>query len=465
MQLDLAFRRDEPPPPRVLTVSELTRAVRELIEGGIGEVWVRGEISNHRRQASGHQYFTLKDAASQLACVLFGGAARQMPGVRLGDGMEVQAFGELSVYEARGQYQLVVRLIQEAGVGALQAKFEALKARLAAEGLFDAARKRPLPAMPRRIGVVTSPTGAAIRDFLHVLRRRMPGVDVIIHPVRVQGRGAAAEIAAALREFGGAPATGLPEVDVIVLTRGGGSIEDLWEFNEEVVARAIAASPIPVVSAVGHEIDFTISDFAADLRAPTPSAAAEILVPDAAELRRTVAAAMARLTRECREAIRFQRTRLAALGPAALGREPARVLREHQQTLDARREELDQAAAAALRSGRERVTHAFEVLRARRPDHAVAMLRDRGASLAARLQQIGLRCVTERRTRLAALRSLLVALSPGATLDRGFTITLGADGAILRSAGEAADGVLVTTRFADGEMRSVVRREGGSTRD
>ena len=264
----------------------LTRSIRSFLETEIGLVWVEGEISNYRKQPSGHQYFTLKDAQCQLACVLFQRSAQIAQQPPLADGMQVQVRGMLTVYEARGQYQLNVNLVQAAGAGLLQAKFEALKKKLDAEGLFDAASKKTLPAFPAIIGIVTSPTGAAIRDVLNVLQRRAPWVRIVINPVRVQGEGAAAEIARAVEEFNNHHANGLPAVDVIVVCRGGGSIEDLWAFNEEVVARAIFASEIPVVSAVGHEIDFTIADFTADLRAPTPSAAAELVVPDAETLMR-----------------------------------------------------------------------------------------------------------------------------------------------------------------------------------
>ena len=285
MQLDLAlFQTAAPAEPRVHTVTEVTRRLRELIEREMGELWVEGEISNLRRQSSGHQYFTLKDDSCQLPCVLFSATAATLHGIKLADGQRVQVLGLISVYEPRGQYQMIVRLMQGRGAGALQARFEALKRKLAAEGLFESARKRALPRFPRRVGLVTSPTGAAIRDFLKVLHRRHPGIEVLIYPVRVQGRGASLEIAQAIRDFGFWSRIGLPEVDVIVVTRGGGSIEDLWEFNEEIVARAIAASPIPVLSAIGHEIDFTIADFVADLRAPTPSAAAEILAADRLEV-------------------------------------------------------------------------------------------------------------------------------------------------------------------------------------
>ena len=282
----------------VLSVWELTRSIRSLLESEVGTVWVEGEISNYRRQSSGHQYFTLKDERSQLPCVLFRGSNNLLTGPALADGLHVQARGEVTVYELRGQYQMIVQAVQPRGVGALQARFEALKRRLDAEGLFDAARKKPLPGFPVAVGIVTSPTGAALQDMLNILKRRAPWLRVVVHPVRVQGAGASLEIAEAIREFnlwaegaGGPTHAGRPVVDLIVVARGGGSIEDLWEFNEEIVARAIAASGLPVVSAVGHEIDFTIADFAADLRAPTPSAAAELIAPDTAELLRQLAAA------------------------------------------------------------------------------------------------------------------------------------------------------------------------------
>jgi exodeoxyribonuclease VII large subunit len=462
MQLDFTFREepDKEPveeAPRVLSVSELTRLVRATLERGVGDVWVCGEISNHRRQASGHQYFTLKDDGSQLACVLFAGTARGLRGLRLADGMQVRAFGALTVYEARGQYQLVVELVQEEGLGALQARFEALKAKLAAEGLFDADRKRPLPSLPARIGVVTSPTGAAIRDFLKVLHRRMPGVEVIVSPVRVQGRGAAAEIAGAVAEFSAAPENGLPVVDVVVVTRGGGSLEDLWEFNEEVVARAIATSRIPVVSAVGHEIDFTLSDFAADLRAPTPSAAAELLVPDAAELRRAVERNALRLLRECAGAIRFHRSRLGALERSALFREPARILRERGQSLDLLAESLRRAAALALEARATRLRHARVVIAAHRPAKLLALCRERTTRARMALDECAGRQLARRRERLAAASALLGTLSPDATLARGYSITRDVTGRIVRSATELAPGDTLRTRFRDGETESVVK--------
>jgi len=289
---------------RVLTVSEITRLVRDLIEENFSGVWVAGEVSNLRAPASGHLYFTLKDESAQLRCVMFRGNAEALK-FKLEDGLAVVAGGRISVYERRGDYQLIAEELEPAGMGALALAFEQLKTRLAAEGLFAPERKRPLPKLPRTIGVVTSATGAAIRDILNVLARRAAGLTVYLYPAKVQGEGAAEEIAAAVRAFSGRlvalhPGEGYPrpvEPEVLIVGRGGGSIEDLWAFNEEVVARAIAASEIPVISAVGHEIDFTIADFVADLRAPTPSAAAELVVAEREGLLERVGALGARLER------------------------------------------------------------------------------------------------------------------------------------------------------------------------
>ncbi|HEY8902970.1 MAG TPA: exodeoxyribonuclease VII large subunit [Chthoniobacterales bacterium] len=463
MQLDFRFEEPREPEspsedevPQVRSVSELTRAIRLTLEEGIGEVWVKGEISNYRRQASGHHYFTLKDDGSQLPCVLFAGSARNLRGLRLADGVQVQVFGELTVYEARGQYQLVVQHAQEEGLGALQARFEALKGRLAAEGLFDAARKRLLPAFPARIGVVTSPTGAAIRDFLKVLHRRMPSIEVIVHPVRVQGRGAAAEIARAIRDFSEAPGNGLPTVDLVVVTRGGGSLEDLWEFNEEAVARAIASSRVPIVSAVGHEIDFTLSDFAADLRAPTPSAAAELVAPDRAELLRGVQACANRLLRECANVLQLWRARLDARERSPLFREPGRILRERAQRLDAAEIAIRRIPIQLVREKDGRLRHAAAVVAAHRPAARLAMLREALSRSEVLLDESTARSILRRRERLMSASALLAALSPEATLSRGFTITFAADGTIIRAAADLAPGERIFTKFQDGEVESTI---------
>src|SRR5215472_11364983 len=271
---------------KVFTVSELTRSIRGTLETKFTAVWVQGEISNYKLHPSGHQYFTLKDQRSQISSVIWRDTM-QPPRQPLVDGAQVQVFGTVTVFEARGQYQLNVQILQPRGVGLLQAKFEALKRKLESEGLFAPERKRPLPTFPRRIGIVTSPSGAAVRDMLNVLRRRAPWLQILINPVRVQGTGAAQEIAVAIRELA-MPNEAFAPVALMVVTRGGGSIEDLWEFNEEIVARAILNSAVPIVSAVGHEIDFSISDFVADLRAATPSAAAELIVPDMNDLERRI---------------------------------------------------------------------------------------------------------------------------------------------------------------------------------
>src|SRR5437773_8311781 len=296
---------------KVLTVAELTRAIRGTLETRFGAVWVQGEISNYKQHPSGHQYFTLKDSRAQIACVIFRNAPLSIR-QPLADGTQVQVYGNVSVFEARGQYQLSIEIVQTRGLGLLQAKFEALKRKLEAEGLFDPARKELLPKFPKRIGIVTSPSGAAIRDILNILRRRARGIEILINPVRVQGIGAAAEIASAINELSN-PSTIWPPLDLIVVARGGGSIEDLWEFNEEIVARAIAAALVPIVSAVGHEIDFTIADFAADLRAATPSAAAELVAAHEEQLCEQLESLIASLSRSLRFRVAAERARVQEL--------------------------------------------------------------------------------------------------------------------------------------------------------
>src|SRR5580700_3553171 len=288
----------------ILTVSELTRTVRDVLEGHIGDIWVEGEISNLRKQSSGHHYFTLKDDRSQVACVMFARSYGAQTRIALCDGMQVQAYGLISVYEARGQYQLIVQLVQPRGQGLLQAKFEALKRKLQAEGLFDPNHKKALPKFPKRVALVTSSSGAAVQDMLNILKRRSPWLSILICPVRVQGEGAATEISEMI-DFVSSRAGEL-KIDLMIVGRGGGSLEDLWEFNEERVARSIFGSRIPVVSAVGHEIDFTIADFVADLRAPTPSAAAELVGPDILALRGDLVSRRSALDRLIRQALEIR---------------------------------------------------------------------------------------------------------------------------------------------------------------
>lgn len=443
--------------PLILTVSALTRRVRNLLESGIGEVWVEGEISNLRRQNSGHIYFTLKDSSAQLACVLFASQATQIRNLKIADGGQVQIFGQVTVYESRGQYQLIVRNVQPRGAGVLQAKFEELKERLSAEGLFDACRKRPLPLFPQCVGVVTSPTGAAIRDFLHVLHRRQPGIHVIIYPVRVQGRGAAEEIAQAVRHLGSPTSIGIPAIDVIVVTRGGGSLEDLWEFNEEVVARAIVASPIPVVSAVGHEIDFTISDFAADERAPTPSAAAEILSANSVELLERIDQLARNLRRYLRSRLESARERLEHIRRSALFLLPLRSLRELQQTLDRSREDLDHVSLEQIHKQRRQLEYALAAINVHNPGRKLAEASAILHRAWHRMEHAVHFSIEKTRGQLDKSSALLCALNPQAALARGYTLTMSEEGRVISKAAEVQEEDILVTHFRDGTVRSVVQ--------
>src|SRR5437868_10706491 len=353
---------------KVLSVSELTRSIRGTLEAKFGAVWVQGEVSNYKAHPNGHQYFTLKDARAQIACVIWRDTMAPMPRKHSGlaDGAKIQVFGTVSVFEARGQYQISVQIVQPRGLGVLQAKFEALKRKLDAEGLFDPARKRPLPKFPKRIGIVTSPSGAAIRDILNVLRRRAPWLQILISPVRVQGTGAAQEIAVAIRELA-KPNENFAPLDLIVVTRGGGSMEDLWEFNEEIVARVIADVDVPIVSAIGHEIDFTICDFVADLRAPTPSAAAELIVPDIIDLRRRIDELAGCLQKCLRSFLEHQKTRLRFLSERTLARELLKRMHDAQQQLDLTRETIHRQVAHQLETWRRNFLHIAAALQSRNP--------------------------------------------------------------------------------------------------
>ncbi len=433
-------------PPQVLTVTELTRRVKELVEANFPVVWVEGEISNLSVAPSGHVYFTLKDAGSQLSAVMWRTAAGKLT-FKLADGLQVVASGNLSVYEKRGQYQLVVAQLMPKGLGALQLAFEQLKKKLAAEGLFDPARKRPIPVLPRRIGLVTSPRGAAIRDFLNIIGRRYPNLHIIIHPVRVQGDGAAEEIAAAIDEF-----NALNLVDVIIVTRGGGSLEDLWAFNEEIVARALARSRIPTISAVGHEIDFTIADFVADLRAPTPSAAAELVVKSKVEFVALLAQYRKRLDKDLRFQISEARRRLAG----CVLRQPADLIRQFQQQLDDLRHRLAQGTANALGAQRARLETASEKFRLLSPQTLVRGWRQRLAGSQQRLEAGWQRYRHNVRQRVAHLGAKLELLSPKATLSRGYSITRTADGRIVKTVKAVRAGQTVSTMVLDGEFESVV---------
>ena len=416
---------------KILTVSELTRSIRGTLETKFGAVWVQGEISNYKLHPSGHQYFTLKDARAQIACVIF---RNTMPPLRqpLADGAQVQVYGQVSVFEARGQYQLSVQILQPRGLGLLQAKFEALKRKLEGEGLFAAEHKRALPKFPRRIGIVTSPSGAAIRDILNVLKRRAPWLQILINPVRVQGTGAAQEIAVAIRELA-TPNENWKPLDLIVIARGGGSIEDLWEFNEEIVARAMAAAEIPIVSAVGHEIDFTISDFVADLRAPTPSAAAELIVPDIVDLRRRMDG--------CARTI---------------GRELMKRIRDAQQQIDHGRETLRRCLAHKIDNYRRSLVHIARALQSRSPERELVMRRNRFIDLHRRFVMSPPRVVENAKQRFARIEGILRVLGPDATLRRGYSITTDEGGKIIRTIATIRPRMKIRTRVSDGEFGSEV---------
>lgn len=444
---------------RVYQVGELTREIRVALEGRFGLVWVEGEVSNHRQQSSGHHYFSLKDDTSQIACVLFRGAASGIAGISaLREGALIRVCGELTVYEARGQVQLIVRDLRPHGAGQWQARFEALKEKLRSEGLFESARKQPIPRFPRTIGVVTSPTGAAFQDFMKVLAARFP-VEVVLAPVRVQGVGAAAEIAAAIRRLTLVPAGESP-VEVIVLARGGGSIEDLWEFNEEAVARAIVACPIPIVTGIGHEIDFTIADFAADLRAPTPSAAAAAVAPDRRELNYRIQQAEMALRRRLRDTLTAARNRLESLSLAGIFHEPARRIRGLRQDVDRREDDLRVRAETRLQRHRQRVLHAAAVVRAHAPLRQSESLRRRVSDLSTAMLGHLLREIEARRRMLSRHAALLEAFNPRRVLDRGYTITRTPEGRVLRHAGEVAPGDALISVFPDGEVASRVAPRG-----
>lgn len=438
---------------KIFSVGELTRAIRGALETEFGAVWVQGEISNFKLHPSGHQYFTLKDQRAQISCVIY---RNTLPPFNppLADGAEVQVYGNVSVFEARGQYQLAVQILQGRGVGLLQAKFEALKRKLEAEGLFDLARKRALPRFPRRIGIITSSSGAAIRDLLNVLQRRAPNVHVLISPVRVQGTGAATEIAVALRELN-EPNESWPPVDLIVITRGGGSIEDLWEFNEEIVARAIFNSAIPVVSAVGHEIDFTIADFVADLRAPTPSAAAELIVEDSTRLLARVTELSNCLARYAREILERDRAHLRLLSRRTLAREIVVRMQDERQRLDLVADAIQRHLRDPLERAHQQLLHSRALLEIASPARKISQSQSTFAEIQRRFRNLPAAFLTRTQERLLRAASMLRILGPEATLLRGYSITT-IDRQLVRSVTLARSGKRAVTRVADGEFASEI---------
>jgi exodeoxyribonuclease VII large subunit len=512
----------------VLTVAELTAQVKRLLEKQVGQIWVTGEITNLRAQSSGHIYFTLKDAESQLICVLFRNEARESREF-LQDGRKVVLQGDVTVYEPRGQYQLRVTAVELQGVGALQMAFEKLKQKLNAEGLFAAERKRPLPRFPQRIGIVTSPTGAAIRDVLHVVQRRNPALEIVLAPCRVQGQGAAEEIAAAIKmlnefnsafntsqsfhEKSGGPAVSFPmdriltsplpsplpgegsgegdvstvqgvkarnsfrrilppiggegrgALDLILVTRGGGSLEDLWAFNEEAVARAIFESKLPVISAVGHEIDFTISDFVADARAATPSAAAEIITEDVFSSRQFLFEAGGLMRQLLQNRLEDKMSELAQIRHRLVRLHPRRRLNEWLQRLDDLRGGLSRCARMETRNRQVAWRHLQERLLRLRPRQILAQRQELLRLEILRLGELGGRHLENKRSRLANLQARLRLLGPEQVLARGYSITMRADnGKIIRTAGEVNSGQKLRTRLKSGELRSTVESEPGSSK-
>ncbi len=435
---------DRQPRREIYSIAQLNREARALLEGNFPLIWVEGEISNLARPASGHIYFTLKDEQAQVRCAMFK-MRRRLLDFQPDNGSAVLARVRVSLYEARGDYQLIVEHLEEAGDGRLRRQFEQLKQRLAAEGLFDAARKRPLPELPRRIGVITSPSGAAIRDVLSALQRRFPAIPVLIYPVPVQGLDAPPAIVEALRT-----AARRNECDLLLLTRGGGSLEDLWAFNDEAVARAIADSPIPVVSAVGHEIDISIADFVADMRAATPSAAAELISPDRGEWLDTLRHWRGRLVRAIRTRLAREQRHLHAIGRHL--KHPGQRLREQAQRLDELELRLSRALHAQLRTRQARLDTLRARLHGQSPKRQLAALQQRLANDRRRLRAAMPQRLEQERQRLTGLARALDAVSPLATLGRGYAIAQDSGGRVIRKASAVNVGDNVHVRLGEGRL-------------
>ncbi len=443
--------------PDILTVSQLTRRVKTLLETEISYVWVSGEVSNWRVSPSGHAYFTLKDADAQLDAVIFRGHLMKLR-FAPENGLEVVVSGRITVYEKRGNYQIVCEEMQPKGYGALQLAFEKLKRKLEAEGLFDAAHKKPLPMLPRRIGVVTSPTGAAIRDILHVLGRRFANVHVLIYPARVQGEEAAEEIVEGIRvleDLG---------VNVMIVGRGGGSLEDLWPFNEELVVRAIHEAQTPIISAVGHEIDFTLSDFAADLRAPTPSAAAEIVVQEREVLLDRVQRARSGMAKATATLVDSARSRLRLLAASYLFQRPEELVRQRRQQVDEFRMRLDSALHSDVDALRRRLDHANRALSLLSPSQRIARGRDALTAAHSRLLR-AVRNEPERgRARFRMLAAKLHALSPLAILGRGYALVWKQpEGVLIRDVAQLERDDTVRLRFGKGEATATIQNTEGDS--
>lgn len=422
-----------PKETKAISVTQLVRKMKRAIESGVGKLWIEGEVSNLKKQASGHWYFSIKDEGSQIQCAIFN-ARRKDGSETLGDGLKVKIFADATIYEPRGQLQLIVEKIETSGTGNLQAKFESLKQKLLKEGLFDQNQKASLPVFPRIIGIVTSPTGAAIQDILQILNRRAPWVQPVLFPVNVQGKGVEHEIANAIKKLNQPESYGYPHCDLLIVGRGGGSLEDLWAFNEEVVARAIFSSTIPVISAVGHEIDFTIADFVADMRAPTPSAAAELAVPDAAELKSLLNHAKKRIDRSLTHALR----------------EPA-------QRIDQLRESLQTITQSTLFTHKQDYRELLLKHENLHPRRILQRRMEKTSELSKSLVQLVQRQLSTRSSKLESVHNLIRTLGPDSAFKRGFSITMSEDGKIIRSSKGVKPGIRMRTKLIDGEISSTAQ--------
>ncbi|MAF84460.1 MAG: exodeoxyribonuclease VII large subunit [Gammaproteobacteria bacterium] len=435
---------------QIYTVSELNREAKLALEDGLRTRWIAGEISNLARPGSGHLYFSLKDADAQVRCAMFRGANQSLRFIPQ-DGLQVILRARVTIYEARGSYQLIVEHMEPAGEGLLRRQFEELKAKLAVEGLFDTDRKLTLPTLPRRIGIITSPTGAAVRDILHILARRFPAVPVIIYPVQVQGEQAKHDIAQALET-----AAQRNECDVLIVGRGGGSLEDLWAFNEEMVARSVSACPIPIISAVGHEVDFTITDLVADLRAPTPSGAAELVVPDRQAWLDNITALRIRAVRSIEHEAGRRREQIFQLDGRLQRRNPTLLLEQFAQRLDELTGRIGRALHQRIRMDRLRLHNAVARIRAGNPQ---LLIREREQILTKnglRLTNAIRMRIEAERNRLAVLAAELQAVSPLGTLKRGYAIVEDQQGQLIHHTTQLKAQEEITGRLVDGKFTAVV---------
>lgn len=436
----------------VISVSSLNRMVRDLLESGLPPMWIGGEISNLTLAASGHAYFSLKDAGAQIRCVMFRHKLSQLP-FRLAEGMQVELKGLVTLYEARGDYQINVDTMRSAGLGRLYEAFEKLKNKLQAEGLFDTARKRPLPPHPAAIGIVTSPAAAALRDVVTTLGRRMPGIPVILYPAQVQGESAARQIATAIEQ-----ASARQEVEVLIVCRGGGSIEDLWSFNEEIVARAVAASRIPVVSGVGHETDFTICDFVADQRAPTPTAAAELVSPSQEQLRQQLEQGKRGLERALGRLLVDKSQRLDYL--ARRLNHPGDTLRRQVQSLHQAKSRLQRGLDSLFARRRFSLQLANSQLQRHQPQ--LAQQQEQLSQLGRQLQRAMRQTLQQRQQSLLHYGSTLQAMNPEAVLSRGYAIVQKSDGHAVKSPQELLNQERVLLRLAEGVTEAVIDHPQGA---